>query len=484
MRVGSPGDGGGRRALGAAAALALLVAPAAVPAQTAGFLSRPDPAIARVTPQAAPGDASAALGPGADALRARQAMLLERTRRDPTDYEAAYAYVEVSNRLRDSEAAIGTLERLINYNPGLVRANYELGLLYYGLGSYDAAARYLAIASGAAATEPALAARAAALYADAAKQGGRSRWSGFVQAGLRYQSNATFIPAGGAVRLNGQDFLLAPADRRRRADGSGFGLVQLGHDYDLENQRGDVLETRFLAFGSGQFDVSSFDFGYVEASFGPRFGLPELAPGASIKPYVVGQSSALRAEGLPYLSSGGGGVTLRLPAFDAVTFDLGVEGRALSVAGRDPLAAATLNDGRTVSGYLVATAGLGEGVDLEVRAVGLRAEAGRGGQSFVRGGGAVALGFQIDPPSELMPRKWKLSPFASAAVLEFDRANPAIDPRVARRDTEVSVGLVLDAPLTAWLGLTALVSYDRIDSNLPNYRQRGVTVLGGPTARF
>jgi hypothetical protein len=59
-----------------------------------------------------------------------------------------------------------------------------------------------------------------------------------------------------------------------------------------------------------------------------------------------------------------------------------------------------------------------------------------------------------------------------------------VDPRVTRHDTEVSAGVLLDAPLTGMFGVSAMVQFERIDSNLPNYRQRGVTVLGGPTARF
>ena len=475
---------GGRRVVAPAgltlAALALAVGTVSARAQTAPVLVRPDAVLAPATP---PGGAPAPAIASLD-LRARQEALLARMRRDPTDHDATYAYVAVSNRLGDGEAAIGALERLLDYDPGLARAAYELGTLYHGLGSYDAASRYLRLAADSPRLEPVLASRVAALYADSVKQQSQSRWTGFIQAGLRFQSNATFIPAGGAVRLNGQDLFLAPAERRRRADGSGFALIQLGNDYDLENQRGDVLETRFLGFGSGQFSASAFDFGYAEASFGPRLGLPELMPGASIKPYIVGQTSALRAEGLPYVSSGGGGVTVRLPVASNVTLDLGVEGRAVGVSGRDPLNAATFNDGRSVAGYLVSSVRLTPDVDLEARVVGVRGDTDRAGQSFSKGGVSVALGVQFDAPSELIPRKWKLSPFVGGAALGVDRPNPAIDPRVARRDTEFSAGVALDAPLTAWLGLSALVQYDRIDSNIPNYRQRGLTVLGGPTARF
>jgi hypothetical protein len=419
---------------------------------------------------------------GSPELRAEQQALLDQTIRNPDDLEATYAYVELSRRLGDAEAAIGALERLVNYNPTLARANYELGVLYHQLGSYDAAARYLRAAASSPTLEAATKARVDALYGETVKQQKQSRWSGFLQTGLRYQSNANFVPPGGIVRLNGQDLLLSPRDRRQ-SDGSVFGLAQIANDYDLENQRGDVLETRFVGFGSKQFRATEFDFGYVEASFGPRFGLPELMPGASIKPYVIGQTSALSGERRPYASSAGAGVTMRLPLFAGFIVEPGIEARALSINDRDRFTS-TFNGGTSVAGYLVTTAKLTEGVDLEARFIGLRIDGGRLGPSLTKRGANVALSVQFDPPSELIARKWKVSPFIGAAVLDFDRANAFVDPRVTRGDTEFRAGVVLDAPATESIGISALVQYDRINSNLPNYRQRGFTVLGGPTVRF
>ena len=470
--------GRGRSRHGIAAASVLLAMGLAAPARAQSFLVRPPPYEPTVT---LPGRASETSGP--PDLRARQQALLERTRRNPLDFEATYDYVADSIGLHDKEAAIGALERLVNYNPRLARARYELGSLYFQMGSFDAAAHYLRTAAESPTLDPAVQARVEALYPEAVKQQGQSRWSGFLQAGLRYQSNASFIPSGGVLRLGGQDFLLTP-QARRRADGSAFGLAQIGNDYDLQNQRGDVLETRILAFGSKQFQAADYDFGYLEVAFGPRFNLPELMQGASIKPSLVGQTSLLRGERAPYVSSGGAGVSMRLPVTPTLTLEPGIEARALGVNGQDGLGAATFGSGALVAGYVTASLALAPDLDLEARFIGVRSEADRATQNFTKGGAAVALSVQFDPPSDLIARKWRLSPFVGGALLGYDRTNPAIDPGVTRHDRELSTGLVLDAPLTATFGVSALLQYDRVDSNLPNYRQRGLTVLGGPTARF
>ncbi len=61
--------------------------------------------------------------------RAEQARLGDHIRQHPTDYEATYRYVLLSTELKDYEAGIGALERLLGFNPGLSRARKELGFL-------------------------------------------------------------------------------------------------------------------------------------------------------------------------------------------------------------------------------------------------------------------------------------------------------------------------------------------------------------------
>jgi hypothetical protein len=176
---------------------------------------------------------------------------------------------------------------------------------------------------------------------------------------------------------------------------------------------------------------------------------------------------------------------MRLPVLANLTVEPGLEGRALSVRDRDDaIAASTFNSGSALSAYLLSNAKLTDTIDLEARLIGVWADATLPSQSFGRFGWNVALNIQFDPPSELIPRKWKISPFVGGATVDFDGPNPAIDASVTRRDTEFRTGVLLDAPLTAMFGVSAALYYDRIDSNLTNYREHNLTVLGGPTARF
>jgi hypothetical protein len=44
--------------------------------------------------------------------------------------------------------------------------------------------------------------------------------------------------------------------------------------------------------------------------------------------------------------------------------------------------------------------------------------------------------------------------------------------------------VLLDAPITEVLGVSAAVQYSRNDSNIPNYRSDNLSFIIGPTARF
>ena len=80
--------------------------------------------------------------PSAQDSASEQQRLYEQMVRRPTDYEATFAFVRVATEHGDYEAAIGALERLLFYNPDQSLVKYELGTLYYRLGSYALAKRY------------------------------------------------------------------------------------------------------------------------------------------------------------------------------------------------------------------------------------------------------------------------------------------------------------------------------------------------------
>ncbi len=84
-------------------------------------------------------------------LQAQKAALFQKTLSNPDNLDAAFAYADVAVRLGDYEAAVGTLERMLLFNPNLAQLQLDLGALYFRMGSYDLARAYL---DKAAATNP------------------------------------------------------------------------------------------------------------------------------------------------------------------------------------------------------------------------------------------------------------------------------------------------------------------------------------------
>ncbi|MBY6242105.1 tetratricopeptide repeat protein [Methylosinus sp. Sm6] len=413
--------------------------------------------------------------------RAEQARLAEDSRLHPADYEAAYRYVVASVELRDYEAAIGALERLLAFNPRLARAQKELGLLYARLGAGETAAMHLRAALEGGALGPAQRAQIEALLPQILKETEPSRWSARLQAGVRSQSNASFFPNNGLFVAGGLG-LVAPL--QRRADFNAFELADIANDSDLDTPGEAHLETRFKGYATQQFHLASYNVGVFGLSVGPRFALdPAAAPGASVKPYVTGMTSYVGSSN--YLNSGGAGVSVAAPLGEDVIVEPGVEYRYLSVAsaGLFPSAAA-LGTGSAVTASLNGLWAPRENIRLETRAAFTRANAVRLPQSFDQVEGQALLRFDFESPLARFERKWSLAPFGRVFHAFYDAADPALDPARARRDTGWAAGLLVEAPLTRWVAVSAAFEYARYDSNLPNFRTDNLSVWFGPVARF
>jgi len=103
----------------------------------------------------------------------------------------------------DIESAISTYEQLRFYNPKLSATRYQLGVLYYQLGSYAQARGYLQTALEMPDVTPEL--RQKNLLALADKKLQPDQLSGFAQTGLRYQSNASLGAGSQTARFRRND---------------------------------------------------------------------------------------------------------------------------------------------------------------------------------------------------------------------------------------------------------------------------------------
>lgn len=413
---------------------------------------------------------------------AEQQRLFEQMLRQPTNHDLTFEFVRVATVRGDYEAAIGALERLMFYNPKLTRVKYELGALYFRLGSYEMAKRYFREALASPDLDPVTRVRIETYLPDAEKQTQASRLSGFVQTGIRSQSNASFAPSTGTIRLGGQDLALLPT-AQKKSDINWFGLAGISHDYDLGNQRGDMLETRFVGYLTQQQHFDQLNVGLFDISFGPRLALsPEHLPGVTIKPYVVGGNTWI--DGKSYMSSAGAGVGIKVPVNDRFTFGPDFEWRRADFKTNDPVPVSGFNSGDWYTAALAGSYRIAQGINLDARGLYRRGDSSFVFQSFDQWAAEAAITFEFAPPWATIPRNWSIAPFVKFIETRFDAPNPNIDPLTARRDQQWSFGAMFNAPITRTFGVSAAIQYDHINSSLPNYQLENFSVMFGPTVRF
>ncbi len=412
---------------------------------------------------------------------AQQQALFQQMMRQPTNYDITFEYARVATARGDYEAAIGALERLLYYNPRLTQVKYELGSLYFRLGSYEMAKRYFKEALASPDLDATTRSRIEAYLPDADKQTQNSRLSGFAQAGIRSQSNANYAPSSGAILLGGSPLSLAP-NAQKKSDTNWFELAGISHDYDLNTQRGDVLETRFLGYMTQQDRFTQLNVGLFDASVGPRLSISELWQGATIKPYVVGGNTWL--DNSSYLSSVGAGLDLKLPVGNRFTFGPGFEWRRndFNIGTVNPVS--PFNSGDSYTAALGSTWQILQTVRLDTRGYYRRGDAQFEFNTYDQWAAEAALTFEFAPPFASITRNWSVAPFVKLLDTKFGSANPFIDPTTTQHDTTWSTGAIFNAPINSWFGLSTAVQYDHTDSTIQNYRLNNFSVMFGPTARF
>jgi tetratricopeptide (TPR) repeat protein len=143
----------------------------------------------------------------------------------PSDLSNTLQYAALAPS-SDVESAISTYEQLLFYNPKLSAVRFELGVLYYRLGDYEMAHEYFSTALKMADITPELKQRAQDLLSAVDKKLFPDQFSGYVQSGLRYQTNAATGPGAQTVLASG---LLFNSRFAARGDWNWFGAFGLNY---------------------------------------------------------------------------------------------------------------------------------------------------------------------------------------------------------------------------------------------------------------
>ena len=408
--------------------------------------------------------------------------LHERILSDPSNIELTVRYAQMARQRGDYEAAIGAYERLLLYNPSLPQLKYELAALYFELESYIAARSYFEEAASSASLAGDLRDNAKEYIVEIDRRLSPTRFTAYLHAGLRYQTNASAGPASDLIRFGGQSVSLEQSFAKQ-PDWNGYGLAVLNFEHDFGNERGDSFEASLGTYYSKQFRIDRVNLGVAELQAGPRFALPsDHVVGASLKLYGIVNGYTLGDR--EYLRTFGAGASVRAKPTQAMVVESTFEyrDRKFFDSVNYPIASEQSGDLFT---YALSGSGLVFG---SVRWIA------RAGYDWSRADFTfwsydrpfIDLGLPVAFVVSWFGKNqtWVLTPYAGASYVNYGGPDPSVDPDVTRRDHEWHVGATLDATLATNAGVRLNVHYARNDSNIANFSYRNFAVSIGPAVRF
>lgn len=427
-----------------------------------------------------PAPAAAAEDP---VLLAQYNQLFARMLKDPANLDLMFEFASVAARLGRYEAAIGTLERMLLFNRDLPRVKLELGVLYFKLGSNEAARSYF---EGALAGKdvPASVKQRVQLYlAEIDKRTARNHFAGNITAGVRYQTNANVGPSSNQVLALGFDAVLN-STFLAQSDWNAFGSAYLVDSYDLNFEKTESWDTTAQAYYARQFELTTLNLGFAEATTGPRFVLvPDPGSELSVRPFFL--ANIVTLGDTPDFWTVGGGAELDKVFNDGHgQLGVGYTNRDEIYVNSDDRPNNTLFSGdmnsfsANVSYDVTSTIRLGLAGYVSLQ--GAEADYYANNQYSI----AASVGKRYPAPFGLTSFPWETDLSARGTWTDYDAPDPSVDPTVARDDTELLLTLSNTVGLTSDLSLLFQVQYTHHNSNLPNFQFDDTSILMGGTWSF
>ncbi|HEX2115395.1 MAG TPA: tetratricopeptide repeat protein [Alphaproteobacteria bacterium] len=408
--------------------------------------------------------------------------LFERMLREPANLDVMFQYAQRAVEIGNYDAAVGTLSRMLLFNPDLPRVRLELGALYFQMGSYEAARTYLTQALEAKDMPPEIRERANILLAEIDRRTARSILTGSLTVGARWQQNANSGPGSAQVRALGQDATLSN-EFLRRSDWNAFGLASFQHTYNPMVVSGDVLESTAVLYGTRQNELKTLNVALMEVTTGPRFALGDSGPGkATLRPYLLANIVGLGD--VRYYHSFGGGISLTQEFGPRVLGEVLLERRDKYFNNSEarPFAKDQTGDENSV----FVSARIQTSADTLIAAgVGLSGdnarEEFRANTQYLA---SASFTYFFDPDFWTTTQPWTVSLSVARLATNYNGPDPSVDPEVDRKDREWRFGVLGTAPITDSLSVLAQAQRFNVSSNLPNFEYNNWALTGGLSWRF
>lgn len=397
----------------------------------------------------------------------------ERMLEAPTDTEVAFEFAEIAVSEGDLYAAIGALERIVRLDPDRPDIQIRLGELYRMVGATTLAQAYLEAGLQSPSVPPEIRRRAEELLTRAGDEtdqaASRHRLFGIASVGGRYETNANAGPDTLIVRAGGGDAFL-DGESQEQADWSLAFSGDINHQYLIDSQNGDRLETNLVGFVSRYADVLTSNTTLGEIDSGPRFFFGDINQ-FSVRPFA--EATYLALNDATYRGEIGGGVNGRYIARPDLLFDATFRWVAQDYKDTVDQPLGSFRNGSDLS--------IRPGITYEI-----------GPQTIISGdllfGNKTAefdfeafrdlgLGMSVTHVFEGQQIDgWSLTGNAFFRRSAYRDPDPFVDPNMTRRDNRYDASLGLSIPVIDDLSLALRARYTNNDSNIPNYEFDNTTL--------
>lgn len=412
------------------------------------------------------------------ALLKKQDALFAQMFDAPDDVDLMFQYALTSIALEDYEAAISTLDRMLIYNPELVRARLELGGSYYRIGSYPIARLYFRqVLESDKATEQQKA-RAQLFLAEIDKRTDPSSFSGVFGFGAIFSTNANSGPDSRDILFDG---VLIPGgltdrDATSQTDIGATATFAVTHKYDLGRVNEDFWQSDAVGYTQRYADTKAGATDVIILRTGPRLSLTEDRYGPKGRPFI--EFDHVRSANEPLYTTIGVGFEY------SDTIDGQLSMNADARIGWREFDDNSTKDGPHLRSSIGFTYFADEVTTLRGKTFLEWEGADFGGERSTRIGVEGGLSYRYKSGLELANRRpWVANLTARAAYRFFDEPGTST-PNFTRKDVDLRFGIGNTAFLNSGVALSLRAGYQFRDSNIVNFDLDGFTVNAGVLMPF
>ena len=388
--------------------------------------------------------------------------------------EAHSKHASLLVRSGNFEGGIAALEGLLIAPDAPASIRVELGVLYFRLGSYAMSETYLRAAIADPRLDPQQKTQAESLLREVVQRNQKSQLSGSLMLGVRTQNNPTAASDSGLVYSHGS-LVARGMDAGPKSATAVNVWGTLNHVLDLEQQNEASLAS-YLVLYSNNYNASNSgagssrppDLALLAGSTGIRFKPLRLAtPALSLRPHVVfGNASS---NGNAYFTTGGWGIDGDYRASEKLLWGGVYENSRLSFSSRSDIANSAVLGGSRQSLRINATSEMAVNQFLFAELGYVDFDGNAPYTAFKGPQARIAYTLTYPAPTSSTGLPWTTTLSVNAQQRDYRGADPSVDSRTPRKDTEWRWIWVHVMPVTAALSVQFQLDYTNTPSNIPNY---------------